>query len=492
MSPNINQLEILQEYIAGSILRSLFDGAIAIIALLIFENISLSINNRVRHHIYKVSLILLLFTSIAGEALVSYSGKLIHWIPNLYHTSALIGLINYAWMAGVGVLAFRWILSEALIRRLKTKASNLWPPAWKKLIDRCYASINSGLRPKLLHYQGVGSAFVAGMIRPVVIFPTAWVNRLSADEAECVLLHELAHLNAKDHMMNLVCAISEILLFFNPACHFIIGRIRIQREICADESVIQKTKDPVFYARLLVNLGETTLPSPALTFGSVPRQLTIRIKEILQPGKQVIRSRSSFALVVLCLFGAWTVGLYQPPVSSLANNHLPHDEQCNESKEVFATAHAKRASAFKPTVTISRKISNVKLSKPYIELKHSNPTVEEEFVSNDEALSTEYGIEIGPQDRFSIPHEIMNEINSLRDSVHAVILFDSDEADEQATGSTVRRIQESRIFSQDKDIRSLLANPRKSVRYIMIKDQTKTIMSYSSGYQQIYQISTIN
>ena len=127
--------------------------------------------------------------------------------------------------------------------------------AWKKLIDQCYASIHSGFRPRLLHHQGVGSAFVAGMIRPVVIFPTAWVNRLSAEEAECVLLHELAHLNARDHMMNLVCAISEILLFFNPGESFLLlAESEFQREICADESVIRKDTKPVSYARLLVNL----------------------------------------------------------------------------------------------------------------------------------------------------------------------------------------------------------------------------------------------
>ncbi|MFN8279779.1 MAG: M56 family metallopeptidase [Saprospiraceae bacterium] len=492
MIPSINQMEILQAYLAGSILRSLFDGAVVIIALLILENIPLSITHRVRHHIYKVSMILLLFTSVAGEALVSYSGKLIQWIPYLDRTSSFIELINYVWLAGVGILAFRWLLSEALIRRLRTKASSLWPTAWKKLIDQCYASIHSGFRPRLLHHQGVGSAFVAGMIRPVVIFPTAWVNRLSAEEAECVLLHELAHLNARDHMMNLVCAISEILLFFNPASHFIIGRIRIQREICADESVIRKTQNPVSYARLLVNLGESTLPSPALTFGSVPRQLTIRIKEILQPGKQVIRSGSSYALVVLCLFGAWTVGLYQPSAKSLAIHHIPQNEQCNASNEILATVHPNRAITTKRTIAISRKMSNIKLSNPSIELNQSNPTVEDEFVTNDDAQSTDYGIDLSTQDRFSIPHEIMNEIHSLRDSVHAVILFDNDEAADHDAGSTVRRIQESRIFSQDKEIRSLFGNPRKAVRYIMIKDQTKTIMSYSSGYQQIYQISTIN
>lgn len=137
-------------------------------------------------------------------------------------------------------------------------------------------------------------------------------------------------------------------------------------------------------------------------------------------------------------------------------------------------------------------MSNIKLSNPSIELNQSNPTVEDEFVTNDDAQSTDYGIDLSTQDRFSIPHEIMNEIHSLRDSVHAVILFDNDEAADHDAGSTVRRIQESRIFSQDKEIRSLFGNPRKAVRYIMIKDQTKTIMSYSSGYQQIYQISTIN
>ncbi|MFN8330784.1 MAG: hypothetical protein U0T81_06135 [Saprospiraceae bacterium] len=113
MIPSINQMEILQAYLAGSILRSLFDGAVVIIALLILENIPLSITHRVRHHIYKVSMILLLFTSVAGEALVSYSGKLIQWIPYLDRTSSFIELINYVWLAGVGILAFRWLLSEA-------------------------------------------------------------------------------------------------------------------------------------------------------------------------------------------------------------------------------------------------------------------------------------------------------------------------------------------------------------------------------------------
>ena len=82
-------------------------------------------------------------------------------------------------------------------------------------------------------------------------------------------------------------------------------------------------------------------------------------------------------------------------------------------------------------------MSNIKLSNPFIELKPNNPTVEDEFVTNDDAQSTDYGIDLSTQDRFSIPSWNHEWNTPLRDSVHAVILFDNDEAADHDAGSTV-------------------------------------------------------
>lgn len=80
--------------------------------------------------------------------------------------------------------------------------------------------------------------FTAGFIKPMILFPVALLNRLSEEQVEAILLHEMAHIKRHDYLFNILQRIMEIVLFFNPMIWLLAKDIRREREFCCDDLVI--------------------------------------------------------------------------------------------------------------------------------------------------------------------------------------------------------------------------------------------------------------
>ncbi len=81
---------------------------------------------------------------------------------------------------------------------------------------------------KLAHQLGLKSApavawceqisipVVVGVVRPMILLPTAIVSGLTPDQLQALLLHELSHIRRLDPIVNLLQRIIEAILFFHP------------------------------------------------------------------------------------------------------------------------------------------------------------------------------------------------------------------------------------------------------------------------------------
>lgn len=156
------------------------------------------------------------------------------------------------------------------------------------------------LRVRFRIAAGDGSPFSYGLVRPVVIVPLALLLRLSEDEAEAIVAHELGHIRRYDHLVNAAQVACETLLFFNPFVWWISARIREEREHCADDDAV-RASDPVLYARALYRAASA--PVPALAAGASGTRLEPRIARILGE-----RRRASVAVLALLLAAALATG----------------------------------------------------------------------------------------------------------------------------------------------------------------------------------------
>jgi beta-lactamase regulating signal transducer with metallopeptidase domain len=174
-------------------------------------------------------------------------------------TRALVGL----YLAAIAFMAIRLLLSARASRRLIAQARPVMlSQAASEQLDRCCERF-AVARPRVLVSQHASSPMVVGAFRPSLLLPHAFAARLehpatqSRREIEAVWLHELAHLQRRDHLTNLICRIAALPIAYHPAAHAVQQRIRQTREMLCDEMAAAAMQSPLSYARCLVGLART-------------------------------------------------------------------------------------------------------------------------------------------------------------------------------------------------------------------------------------------
>src|SRR5579871_4214197 len=113
-----------------------------------------------------------------------------------------------------------------------------------------------GINKKVKIYLSslVDSPMTLGFFKYIILIPLATINNLSTQQAEAILLHELAHIKRNDYFLNLLVTVTGILFFFNPFAKLLIRNIRKETENSCDDLVMQFRYDPHSYASALLSL----------------------------------------------------------------------------------------------------------------------------------------------------------------------------------------------------------------------------------------------
>jgi beta-lactamase regulating signal transducer with metallopeptidase domain len=138
---------------------------------------------------------------------------------------------------------------------------------------------------KIYQSADVSSPSAIGFLRPAIVFPSALLPQLSAEEFEVILRHELAHLRRWDDWTNLAQKIVKAVFFFHPAVWWIEKRLTLEREMACDDVVLAENASPKAYAAFLISFAEKLqrTRSLALVQGLIGRmnQMSVRVAQIL-------------------------------------------------------------------------------------------------------------------------------------------------------------------------------------------------------------------
>lgn len=163
------------------------------------------------------------------------------WIASLYFAGIVIQFLS---------LILAWVKTRAL-----GKAEPLLEdPVWIARLNALRKQLNIVKNVTLHVSERIKVPVTAGYLKPVILLPVAMVSRLSPEQVESILLHELAHIKRLDYLWNIVQKVIESILFFNPFVWLIVKEIHKEREYCCDEIVVSKTSDPLTYAKALLQL----------------------------------------------------------------------------------------------------------------------------------------------------------------------------------------------------------------------------------------------
>jgi uncharacterized protein (TIGR03435 family) len=92
-----------------------------------------------------------------------------------------------------------------------------------------------------------------GVVRPVVLVPEGIADRLTADELDAVLVHEICHARRRDNLTAAAHSLVEALFWFHPLVWWLGRRMREERERACDEAVIVRGIDGATYARAILS-----------------------------------------------------------------------------------------------------------------------------------------------------------------------------------------------------------------------------------------------
>jgi beta-lactamase regulating signal transducer with metallopeptidase domain len=154
------------------------------------------------------------------------------------------------------------------------------------------------------------TAVTGGFFKPWILLPVTLVTRLSPQQLESILMHELFHIRRNDYLINIIMSLFQSIFFFNPFAHLFFKAIARERELACDDGVLEREYAPALYAEALYSLEKFRQPKPGLFIaadGNKPWLLMERIRRVL--GKPELRKNQFnpvlfFGLVAaLALFG---------------------------------------------------------------------------------------------------------------------------------------------------------------------------------------------
>jgi beta-lactamase regulating signal transducer with metallopeptidase domain len=155
-----------------------------------------------------------------------------------------------AWLTGVVLFGGRLSAGAIGLAQLR-HGRQLLPLELAGVVQRLGDRMAIDALPLVFLSRQVAEAMAVGVFRPLVLVPAAWATEMPLEMLEAVIAHELAHLRRRDLLINLLQRIAETLLFYHPAVWWLSRRLRIERELCADELAVAATGKRLVYAQAL-------------------------------------------------------------------------------------------------------------------------------------------------------------------------------------------------------------------------------------------------
>ncbi|MCX7045945.1 MAG: HEAT repeat domain-containing protein [Candidatus Sumerlaeota bacterium] len=123
-----------------------------------------------------------------------------------------------------------------------------------------------GLRRESLALESscAPAPFSTGILRARILLPKGLAASLSDEELQSVALHEMAHVKRRDPLVLSLAALIRAFFFFHPLAWLAGRQISTLAEHSADDVVLDATRKPLPYAKLLARIAER-LPRDSFT-----------------------------------------------------------------------------------------------------------------------------------------------------------------------------------------------------------------------------------
>lgn len=228
-----------------------------------------------------------------GRGLLGFVRTLQPWLP----------AILWIWVLGTGLKVVRIAAGLIRSRALRITSHACTAAPLFEMVRRLSRTLGISRDVHLLVSPDTGIPVVMGWRKPAILLPPSFLQDLSSEEMETVIVHELAHIQRRDYPMNVAQAGVEALFFYHPVVWWISRQIRREREHCCDDIALRVSGSPLVCAKALTALEERrSSTAPSLSPAASRGDLTVRIRRILASElNKPLRRGMAISLVSLSL-----------------------------------------------------------------------------------------------------------------------------------------------------------------------------------------------
>ncbi|PXX47187.1 M56 family metallopeptidase [Undibacterium pigrum] len=219
------------------------------------------------------------------------------WLNLLSWLDIHMNDIVVAWMICVAVLVIRMCMGLLWVAAYTHPKRSKADTFWQTRVDQMSQQFHIRSRVICRVVEDLDGPITAGIVRPVILLPTAMLTGMPVNLLEMLLAHEMGHIKRHDYLLNLIQTVIETLLFYHPAVWWISKQIRIEREEIADDIAARVTGEPRRLALALSELANFQFTTPQLAQAAHGGNLMSRIKRLLQPEVRNVSARGILGLI---------------------------------------------------------------------------------------------------------------------------------------------------------------------------------------------------
>ena len=254
---------------------------------------------------------------LSGTESISQQTSLLEKLLNL--PNQYIDWISWVWLIGVSLMSLRLLGGFSYLFWLNKVSNSPLPIEMNLFLEqkRKEAGLKRIMGKLSSHIQ---SPIVFGHFKPILLFPVALLSKLTPEQVEAVIIHELAHVKRNDYILNIFQIFIEVIFYFHPVTWWLTSIIKREREhICDDEAAGKELNQKLSYAKALLIIQENNTISGigSLAFAKKPSEMYLRIKRILEPSKNVnFMEKTTLGILMLGL----ALGMFWQQKPIFANN----------------------------------------------------------------------------------------------------------------------------------------------------------------------------
>jgi uncharacterized protein (TIGR03435 family) len=163
-----------------------------------------------------------------------------------HHSNLLPAILVTVWLCGFLVILYWWACGWWQIRAVVCASSPIETLGKVPVLSA----------PCLLEPG------VFGIVRPVLLLPEKISDRLSAQQLDAIVAHELFHVLRRDNLTAALHMVVAATFWFHPAVWWIQARLLEERERACDEAVLHSGNEAQLYAESILNVSKFCVEAP--------------------------------------------------------------------------------------------------------------------------------------------------------------------------------------------------------------------------------------